>query len=408
MALDPAQFGLALGRTIGDGLFRLQEREDLLARLQQEQANFQQQMAFREQSRQDQLNANLQDLVRQPGVAPMASFPAPATLGFAAPQGITPAPAALSLPGTDLGFSRGLALDQNLAEARALEQLKQQAALDALKNRIDAFGGIDKFGQGIPVKDPAGTVIGHNILDPLAGDITFAKSPAPPRKEITVQRGDGSIGVEVLEAGQNLPPDVKPYVAPQRPERTSALRKELGDDDVVKQFRTINEQIGRLEKAMQANATGKNKVAVDQTLITVLNKMLDPSSVVRESEYARTPENLSILNRLKGKIDKLTQGGAGLTDEDRTAIYQMARNFYEVSRTKAGMVVQQFRDIAQAGGHDASLIIPRDVEEALAPRQGQQQSTQAVSHPQDSEAVNWARQNPNDPRSAQILKANGL
>jgi len=34
--------------------------------------------------------------------------------------------------------------------------------------------------------------------------------------------------------------------------------------------------------------------------------------------------------------------------------------------------------------------------------------TQTQAHPQDDEAIQWARQNPNDPRAAAILKANGL
>ncbi len=30
------------------------------------------------------------------------------------------------------------------------------------------------------------------------------------------------------------------------------------------------------------------------------------------------------------------------------------------------------------------------------------------AHPQDAQAVHWAHTHPNDPRAAQILKANGL
>lgn len=42
-------------------------------------------------------------------------------------------------------------------------------------------------------------------------------------------------------------------------------------------------------------------------------------------------------------------------------------------------------------------------------RYKRQQATQAAqSHPQDDAAVSWAKANPNDPRSAQILKANGV
>ena len=48
--------------------------------------------------------------------------------------------------------------------------------------------------------------------------------------------------------------------------------------------------------------------------------MTDPNSVVRESEYARTPENLPVVNRITGAIEKAIHGGAGMTDEDRKAL----------------------------------------------------------------------------------------
>ena len=50
------------------------------------------------------------------------------------------------------------------------------------------------------------------------------------------------------------------------------------------------------------------------------NKLTDPNSVVRESEYARTPQNLPMVNRILGAIQKVQQGGAGMTKEDREAL----------------------------------------------------------------------------------------
>jgi hypothetical protein len=77
-----------------------------------------------------------------------------------------------------------------------------------------------------------------------------------------------------------------------------------------------------------------NLVAVDQAIITTFNKMTDPDSVVRESEYARTASDLALWNRLKGKIEKWQKGGAGLTISDRRALAKLARQFYEVAENK--------------------------------------------------------------------------
>jgi hypothetical protein len=100
------------------------------------------------------------------------------------------------------------------------------------------------------------------------------------------------------------------------------LRVEFLNRPEVKEFVTINTQVksmdALLNKALSSDDV-KNKVAVDQALISMFNKLTDPASVVRESEYARTPENLPIINRIIGAITKLDAGGAGLTNEESKA-----------------------------------------------------------------------------------------
>jgi len=112
--------------------------------------------------------------------------------------------------------------------------------------------------------------------------------------------------------------------APQtaRGETAGNLRKEFIDRPEVKEFVTVNTQVKSMD-SMLANALKgnmENKLALDQALITMYNKLSDPTSVVRESEYARTPENLPTINRIAGALGKVAQGGAGLTDEDRKAL----------------------------------------------------------------------------------------
>jgi len=67
----------------------------------------------------------------------------------------------------------------------------------------------------------------------------------------------------------------------------------------------FNEAIKGLEEGKPLNAQS-------QAVIIGFNKLLDPTSVVRESEYARTPQGVSFLNRIDGAIIKFRQGGAGL------------------------------------------------------------------------------------------------
>lgn len=102
----------------------------------------------------------------------------------------------------------------------------------------------------------------------------------------------------------------------------SQLRKEFINRPEVQDYQLVRTNINAMDslyKGLKGGNTG-NRVALDQGLITMYNKLTDPNSVVRESEYARTPENLPFINRLSGAIDKVKAGGAGLTDSDREAL----------------------------------------------------------------------------------------
>jgi hypothetical protein len=104
--------------------------------------------------------------------------------------------------------------------------------------------------------------------------------------------------------------------------RTSQLRKEFIDRQEVKDYVQTNTNVSAMKNFLTKAQTGdiQNQVALDQALITMFNKLTDPQSVVRESEYARTPQNLSLVNRFGGAVQKLQKGGAGLTNADREAL----------------------------------------------------------------------------------------
>lgn len=141
------------------------------------------------------------------------------------------------------------------------------------------------------------------------------------------------------------------------PKMEMDMRKEFTSLPEVKGHVEISSQLQRLEKAMEENKRGGSKVAVDQALITILNKMLDPSSVVRESEYARTPGDLAFLNRMRGKIEKLKTGGAGLADEDRAAIADMARNFAAVSQSMYEEQANYYGGLAERYGYNPENVV---------------------------------------------------
>uniref|UniRef100_A0A6M3KYZ5 Uncharacterized protein n=1 Tax=viral metagenome TaxID=1070528 RepID=A0A6M3KYZ5_9ZZZZ len=123
----------------------------------------------------------------------------------------------------------------------------------------------------------------------------------------------------------------------------TALRKEFNQTPEVKQFSDIRFRYDVMNQALEESKTTNNFVAVDQAIITTFNKMTDPSSVVRESEYLRTASDLALWNRIKGKMQKFIGGGAALTQEDREAMFKMAGKFMKAAEKKYNERLKEYR-----------------------------------------------------------------
>lgn len=137
------------------------------------------------------------------------------------------------------------------------------------------------------------------------------------------------------------------------------LRQEFINRPEVKDFVTVSTNVKAMEGLLnRALVTGdkNNLVAVDQGLITMYNKLTDPASVVRESEYARTPGNLPFINRLQGAIAKVQTGGAGLTNEDRKALVEGAKIIIKERGSQYNSTLNEYNDLAAQYGLDNSMV----------------------------------------------------
>jgi hypothetical protein len=179
------------------------------------------------------------------------------------------------------------------------------------------------------------------------------------KAEYLDSKGRARLGRFNPGSGQVEKSDQDPY-APQtaRGETAGNLRKEFIDRPEVKEFQIINTQVksmdSLLQRARAGDLAGRN--FLDQSLITIFNKINDPTSVVRESEYARTPEGLALTNRLQGAVEKIAQGGAGLTDQDREDLVSAAKI---IANTRGGTYAQTrsgYVNLAQQMTLDPSLI----------------------------------------------------
>lgn len=102
-----------------------------------------------------------------------------------------------------------------------------------------------------------------------------------------------------------------------------ALRKEyqatsvfMNSSKVDQAFARVGNMWNNYVKLSPKEKTNVNRGFMDQALIVSFNKMIDPGSVVRESEFARSMEYRSIWNRAKGYMERLRKGGTGLDDTE--------------------------------------------------------------------------------------------
>lgn len=108
--------------------------------------------------------------------------------------------------------------------------------------------------------------------------------------------------------------------------------------------------IQKVDSGVQALERG-NRNAATQAIIIGFNKLLDETSVVREGEYARTEQLVPLVSRIEGAIQRVTMGGASMTDADLRALASEAKS-----------IAQSLEGISQA----AAANLRQGIEEELA------------------------------------------
>lgn len=134
------------------------------------------------------------------------------------------------------------------------------------------------------------------------------------------------------------------------------LRGEMKNNPYVKNFQDVDSKYKVMIQALEEAPKAGTLVAVDQALISLFNKMTDPQSVVRESEYARTGRDMSLLNKLKGKVEKVMSGGAGLTSEERQALVDMGTKFYNSYAGNYNDAITNMNELSQLEGIDPRRV----------------------------------------------------
>ena len=148
-------------------------------------------------------------------------------------------------------------------------------------------------------------------------------------------------------AKQKEPPSFKDVMA---------LRNDYqAEVKVATTAKDVNGKIHAAWDMFQRGEPGSGATA-EQALMVLFQKMLDPTSVVRESEYARTAEGQSLLARLEARFRQWKEGGAGVSPEILGAIVSLSDQFYGSHKSYLNQRRKDYTTLAERWNID-----PRDI-----------------------------------------------
>jgi len=261
------------------------------------------------------------------------------------------------------------------APLSALMQDRPQAAA-APQQRRSGFGGImDYLGEQSPTTGLSRAEQFAAALDPLimpemrAGEAIRARGAqrqAEARKNRTMeylatQAATDPLAAQMLEMARATG-DVGGAVSALMQQRlkgpkdtfkdVQALRKEFTGLSRIKNFSDVTEAYTRIIKsAKDPSAAG------DLALIFNYMKVLDPASVVRESEFAAAAKAGGLGPRIQAAVEQIEKG-TRLAPEQRADFVNRATQLYQGAEEQARPIYQTYEEIATARGFDPKKALP--------------------------------------------------
>lgn len=174
-------------------------------------------------------------------------------------------------------------------------------------------------------------------------------------------------------------------------DNTLKLRGDFRSELTYKAFQEVESAYSQINKGLDAKSP-----AGDLAAATKFMKLLDPTSVVRESELAMAMAATGALDRLYNYAKMLTTGEK-LTPNQREDFRKLSNDFYSTAYTQYNTKRDEYVDIAKR------YQLP--VEDVVGKSPKAPNKTMSA---QDQQALNWANANPNDPRAAQIKQRLGM
>ena len=299
------------------------------------------------------------ELYAAPGGAPQG--PAGAPQG---PSGAIPAPEATGAPPAAPAAAGGLSGPPMTDAKRKAEQYRKGAQLAALRGDsatantymalADKFDPPERFGTttqtmtgpdgnrvAVQVGDQGTirTVTGYTPEATVPGPVQafrqlYGRNPTqadlPALKQISQSLNAGTGTSVTLQADQKLFSN------------EMDLRKEFQGLPVVKAYGALAETKAKMDTLL-ADPSGVS----DLGAATMFMKMLDPGSVVRESELAMAMQTTGLLDSMQNYYTKL-KNGETLNPQQRAEFAAVTQRLFDAAQRAYAPVEQQYRQLAES------------------------------------------------------------
>ena len=341
-----AQFGYSmlagkgnLGQNIGNaGLSNMQYRQqqEQMAKERERQAMQDQMLKMRVeqfQGAQQQNRDRMSALKNMPNFSdPRSSMPslaptvenAQAMSNFKAPN-----PYQTALKRAEYLRSKGLEKDALGYEARAEKLKPQQKVVGSALLEVGDSGVKELY------RDPMAGM--NNLLVPGADGKPTVNQPLLAAKQQIASAGRPAVTTNVMPPQDTF-------------KNSMSLKKDFDDQPEVKGFKEVQGAWDQISGALK-NPSAANDLAA----ATKFMKMLDPGSVVRESELMLAMQATGKLDQFLNYANRI-QTGQKLTPAQRKDFYSSGKMLYDAAKGRYDQATQQYQGIAKQYNLDSQFL----------------------------------------------------
>ena len=247
-------------------------------------------------------------------------------------------------------------LDAAAQQVDAIKQLPQkQQSLARRKFLRSVSGDKPNIVSGAPgeqfidldTREVVGSVAPKEVPVTLVG-APYAKLDENGKPGLYQRRSDGTESF----VGKPVPPAAtgsrSEAVSPTaKLSATMGLRTQVNKE--TNASRSADTQLANMEDSLKAVKSGSASPGSQGVLVT-FQKILDPLSVVRESEYARSASGLSLLSALQGSFDRIVAGGAKVPVAELEKFVALSRQFAKNQKDATAQTIESVTSIVNEYG----------------------------------------------------------